>query len=330
MVRNLVLSRVFSLFLLIIASLILTACPGTKPSGRFTLRIVTANVKEQQEGGSERQVAERLYESGSFIDRELQLWTFITANELAADELGGPTEPHRFREKTLDCPFDEVDTELVSINCLVGGLNDADYLVHQKGEVGIIARGQFIDQLQVNGESFISELIGPERAGGIQRRFIASRFRIKSPGRNVLLVSIHLSHGGTDAERKEELEDLIQNIKSMFVPGDLTPILAGDFNCHSWSSGLRAAMYRDFMIATTNKEGWPDHVFIGRPQSFPNNGGVLLPVENTTVKKKPMDRNGKELSDHIYVRVDLEYDPNNQPTFLPPPVTTEGDGCTNP
>lgn len=337
---NLDVSKYLSFSFIFIVVIILTGCrhTRTRTSEYFSLRIVAANVEWMQgDDESDAHISERLHESGKFISREMPFWSIIAANELSSDKTGGGSAPVRFRAKKLDCPYDDTDEKLLSINCLERGLrrlSDTKNLMHQKGELGIVASDMIFEQLPINenGDLYYTKLIGPERAGGIQRRLIASRFRQKRKDKNVLFVSTHLSHAGSSAERKEELKDLIRNIKEIFKPGDLTPILAGDFNCGSWKGGLRRIMHQDFIMALPGPGIPPgvDHVFVGRPQSFPGNGGVLLPKANSFVRRHPTDNQGNSLSDHGYTSADVEYDPDNQPTFLAPPITVSGEGCIKP
>lgn len=298
----------------------------------MSIQVVAANVWQQGDEESDADVAERLYKSGKLIGDKFGFWSFIAANELAGDLTGWALTVRRWRAKALNCPYDESDEKLLSINCLEKGLRrmtDPNHLMHQKGELGIIASNLYFEQLPVNeaGDLEYHKLIGPERTGGIQRRLIASRFKSKTFNKNVLFVSTHLSHAGSPEERQEELRDLIRNIKEIFTPGDLTPILAGDFNCRSWKAGLRRIIYQDFMIV--DEAGSIDNVFIGRPQSFPENGGVLLPKANSVVRLRPYYQ-GTKLSDHEYFSAVVEYDPDNQPTYLAPPEIGTGEGCVKP
>lgn len=297
----------------------------------FGIRVVVANVREQQAGESDFELAARLFLSGKFLYDNYPITTFIAANELSGEKDDGAMPwigPIKFRDKRLYCwPLSSDEKEL-SIDCLNQPLH-SEYITVQKGELGILAHSAFVEHLPLKNSRFVFKYIGPERNGGIQRGFIASRFQFKYFSNNkIMIVSTHLSHAGSDSERLEELEDLVEQIKNLYESGDLTPILAGDLNCATWESMHRDVIYKDFFVATDSTG--IDQILVGRPQSFPGNAGIFLPVSSTTLVLTPTDSEGNALSDHSYVGVDLAFDPNNQPDFLSPPETVSGEGCENP
>jgi hypothetical protein len=119
---------------------------------------------------------------------------------------------------------------------------------------------------------YVLSHIGEKRFTLIYRNVIGVRLRNRLSGIVVPFFSTHLSNTDDADRHREELEDLVAVVRFNYVPGDMPPVIAGDFNCESWSPSTRNIIFADFVEAagTNGVLG----AFVGRPQSFPAAGGV--------------------------------------------------------
>jgi hypothetical protein len=82
-------------------------------------------------------------------------------------------------------------------------------------------------------------------------------------------------------------------VKTRQVPGDMPPIIAGDFNCHAWNQRSRNLIYGDFREAAGMNEVLV--VFVGRPKSFLKAPGIWQTSWPSSSLKAAIDVRGQSL-----------------------------------
>lgn len=148
---------------------------------------------------------------------------------------------------------------------------------HQCGEVAILARRDIFEM--VSRSHFITADIGPSAWGpfdwGARRRYlIGARLQIKGTKYVLPFYSVHLS--ATKRYQKDECLKIIEIVKENWVPGDLTPVVVGDFNFSTKDKEQYEVMNKHFSeVGISYGCDSIEHIWVGREVKFPNNAGAL-------------------------------------------------------
>jgi hypothetical protein len=110
--------------------------------------------------------------------------------------------------------------------CLALHLGTSTSISHRA--LGIVSNDDF---WEIIDDSEVHDWIGEERRTIIHRTVLGARYMNRRSEKVVPVYVVHISNAGTDDERfLDEVEDLVDKIRSWQVPGDLPPVLVGDFN----------------------------------------------------------------------------------------------------
>jgi endonuclease/exonuclease/phosphatase family metal-dependent hydrolase len=125
------------------------------------------------------------------------------------------------------------------------------------------------------------------------RRLIEAVVRHKDHGWTLRFYTTHLSHG---ADQKEQRLDQIDRLREIIAervdPGELPPVVVGDFNFRKEESESYQKMNAHFQLVnelaigclTDGKptEAGIDHIWVGRKTAFPQTTGTFVPLRYHT------------------------------------------------
>jgi len=291
-------------------------------AGRFTVSVTTLNVEERSDTtGAEQSV--RLRELGRRFESLVPFWNFVALQELLATKnQRWPWSPQYMTAKPVPCG--PADAAILPVACFERGIanNPAD-LFHQYGQNGFIA-AQWATSI-VPG-SIRDASIGAPVGDTIQRHITGARFNLRYVNAILPLYSVHLNASVNDMTRyRSELNDLVSKVRGWHRPGDLTPVVAGDFNCSQWTPDVRKLMYNHFVPASEDADAI-DIIWVGRPDSFPGSAGALRRRGRSLRDSSMKDA---DLTDHNLISSVLEFDPATSLQSLPPPAMVNDRGCYN-
>jgi hypothetical protein len=206
-------------------------------------------------------------------------WDLIGLNEAFAHREGdfvfGVGWNIRYVADEIDCR--ETRSTILTTLCFNAHLRNSSMprdWTDQKGEVGIIARSDiFTKTLGGNHRNLSSAASG--LAGRVRRNLLGHRFMIKAQGYVLPFYSTHLT-----GKRVGELDDLLDAMKDWWQPGDLTPVLVGDFNFDSGEPELFARMTNYFTLvgAGEGANNSIEQIWVGKPDKFPGSVGAMRMV----------------------------------------------------
>lgn len=179
-----------------------------------------------------------------------------------------------YSEKNVPCQ--PTNTESLTAPCLASYLtftsgNNINNYSFQLGEVGIVAMGE----LMVPIESKAWRIGNRPLPCKLRRQLVGTRFRINTTGHILPFFSTHI---GPDDMKKKQLEDLVSDIKDWWKPGDLTPVVVGDFNMYkSWDEYNLMSQNFDEVGALFGKDR-TEQIWIGKENSFPGSSGKMKAV----------------------------------------------------
>ncbi|UCE08230.1 MAG: hypothetical protein JSW07_09505, partial [bacterium] len=305
---------------------VLTIIAGTPPPllgqpAGFSIEITTLNVK-MISGESKEETALRMKKIANELKKKVW-WNLIGLQELRA-------KAHQYLPPWIgNIEFTAQDIPCygqmtMPVRCFAAELYGSfETVADQAGEIGFIANSAFFELVP---GSVRSEHIGEKKNDVIWRRVVGARFRHKVTGNIIPFYSTHISNTDDPDRLSSEISDLVAKVRSFHQPGDLTPVIVGDFNCHHWISKHRVAMNEHFMeVSEVNSI---DQTYVGRPQSFPNAVGYLTKKPGTG--RRVSEVYGPGLADHQATTVTLQFNPDQQAEEVPPPVPVPGKGCPQP
>jgi endonuclease/exonuclease/phosphatase family metal-dependent hydrolase len=176
--------------------------------------------------------------------------------------------------------------------------------------------------------SFRNAFIGAELPGIIHRTVMGARFKHRYTDLVVPFFVTHIS--ATDDERRSffEIVELLAAVRSWYVPGDMPPVIVGDFNCATWNAETQAAMLQQFVDVTAGLNEVV-RIYVGRPQAFPAAWPLWQPPAKGDARL--IDVGKPEYTDHntpvATVRASKETVRYNPPRPWVPPSATRG--CPN-
>jgi endonuclease/exonuclease/phosphatase family metal-dependent hydrolase len=103
--------------------------------------------------------------------------------------------------------------------------------------------------------------------------------RDSATGRRLRFYDTHLSHGRQEEQRVEQIRRLIEVVLSRATPGELPPLLAGDFNAGPGSEVWRL-LEQHFTLLHADRV---DAIWAGRPASFPHAAGAYVVAATAVV-----------------------------------------------
>jgi len=290
------------------------------------LAVSTLNVEERQGDDDESSVA-RLRELARRFEQSVgpQTWGLLGLQELHGTRFTFPSvfgqELRGIRVTPKPLPCGNNRQLLFPVECFRQGLTNSS------------ASGQYGMNGYV-GSTLVQMVAGSPRAltfevtqvGGMKRHVVGARFTVLSSGMIVPFYSVHMSNAKNGQVRVfKELVELMAAIHSWQQPGDLTPILAGDFNCTELSSDVRQVIYSSFYPASEDLD-WADIIWVGRPQAFPGSAGALRREGASTVDTSVKDA---LLTDPYIMTSFLRYDAVTSQNPIPVPAPTGDPGCFN-
>jgi hypothetical protein len=119
----------------------------------------------------------------------------------------------------------------------------------------------------------------------------------------------HLSHGNQSAQRKEQMEKIIDAIHGAVNINELPPWIVGDFNWGSESEEAHIMLEKDFSLVFG--EGI-DQIWIGRPEKF-----NCRTINLYLIESKVIDLKSTQLSDHNSPSVKISYGSFKPPWLIP-------------
>jgi hypothetical protein len=166
-------------------------------------------------------------------------------------------------------------------------------------------------------DSFRNSFLGEQRGTYIRRTVMGARFRAKYTGIIVPFYVVHLS-----GYYRKELIDLIEKLHSWHVPGDMPPVVVGDFNCHDWYSGDQQLVLNEFVDVSAGVREVM-RILISRPQHYPNAGVKWGRPQRGDARL--IDLGGKQFTDHSAVSAVLRIDRTESSEASWPPPKAQSD-----
>ena len=166
-------------------------------------------------------------------------------------------------------------------------------------ELGVIAGGDWVIEGNVSwaigkdvlAAEWLTQWFG--KTGG-SRYLQEVALRHLEKGWRLRFYSTHLSHNAGDRnhddERRSQIENIKRTVKSQALPGELPPIVVGDFNFGA--NHAKNTMSSDFSLAHEAYESEIDQIWVGNLAAFPQARGTLSKVGVTTLKLKGESRYG--------------------------------------
>lgn len=209
-------------------------------------------------------------------------------------DLIGINEAHAFKANTKLGGKNKQFQKVQLIQCLANGtfrvymmpcfnahLRDPDGFqdyAYQWGEIGIIAKKDVFLALG----SWKKELIGKDGAflgigNNLHRQVVGRRFIHRASGYIIPFYSTHISGGVKTGIRKEQVKELVETVRANWVPGDLPPIIVGDFNSGGWDRSIWGILRKDFVeLGRRHNPGTDiiDHIWMGKLSRFPDAVGI--------------------------------------------------------
>lgn len=235
-------------------------------------------------------------------------WDLLGVNELPSYRDGGI-----IRQFNLRGPFGHIIGGLLYLTASQHGWSIEQALAdeargsksHQHGEVGVAHRSQRLTRLSV----FEAGDLGYDLNGWFgttERQVAGARYLLtEGDGDGFVLpfFSTHLSTAETKPlNRTKMVGDLIRRVHEWHRPGDLTPVVVGDFNFDRTSKlwDRMAVHFQEISLAPS--EMGIDHVWVGRRQSFPGAIGAV----SWNSRKRQQGFKSPSLSDHPAVYVEVQ------------------------
>jgi hypothetical protein len=215
----------------------------------------------------------RIYNMALLFGREMKArglaWDLAGFSELAHHNALDLNRTIEVADKR-PCQYTEISmyTPECFATTLRGNKAPQDY-TNQFGQMGVMANKESVILLEA-----FSGLLGYAIPGTPHREVVGGRFLLKESGYILPFFSTHIAdHSSTnDMNRHEQVEDLTQKIEAWWKPGDLCPVVVGDFNASYNDPYIYSVMEKDFVELGVGK-GWIDQIWLGKSSSFPGNYG---------------------------------------------------------
>lgn len=221
--------------------------------------------------------AERIRVTGDQIVEDVKAgktsWDILGLNECFAKKtrkIGGIWCDKYYKEKTVPCLV--TNTQSYTASCLSSFLtagfgNNVNNYSFQEGEVGTVANGKLFDVIEekawrIGKRPLLCEL---------RRQVVGTRLRINSTGHILPFFSTHISSDAS--KREDQIRHLIAAIKELWQPGDLTPIVVGDFNYWITQDKWMGAEFDEVGLLFGHDR--TEHIWIGKESSFPGASGAM-------------------------------------------------------
>ncbi|HWC30849.1 MAG TPA: hypothetical protein VG845_12290 [Dehalococcoidia bacterium] len=138
-----------------------------------------------------------------------------------------------------------------------------------RGDVGIVAGPEFEITAHrawlLGRDSWLHDPLSiPYR-----RYLLEGELRHVALGRRLRFYATHLSHGAQESQRARQTERLLSLIQRRAAPGELLPLLAGDFNAIAGSACFRQIETHFELLHADSV----DAIWAGRASSFPSSAG---------------------------------------------------------
>jgi hypothetical protein len=315
-------SKLVPILLLLFAQAHAQTTPST-----FDISVSTLNVEENKDWAEQANII-RLRNLAARVEQSLGSanWGLIGLQELLSNRacLGDVTpQPVCLSGYTLiphPLKCGPNNDWILPADCLRQAMQQASVMA-QFGENGYLGSSARVRLVPASGKSLT---FAATQAGGINRHVMGARFEIV--GTNLILpfYSVHTSNAKNGQERpRKELEEMMKAIHKWQQPGDLTPVLVGDFNCAQLSGRGRQVIYEHFYPASQDVNV-VDVIWVGRPQVFPGSAGALRRIVPSTYDSS-LKRDG--LTDHNLVTSVLHYDSSTSNDAIPVPPLIHDHGC---
>jgi hypothetical protein len=181
-------------------------------------------------------------------------------------------------------PCCESCPEAMTPECLDRDLRNSvgtvDY-AQQYGEIGVVAIAPDVSgSAGFTPRELHHDNFGTKWFGTVRRTVFGGRFSVANTDYILPLYSTHISTGQTsDRNRSDQLDGLVDAIKEWWVPGDLTPVLVGDFNSDTYTHDQWDILRECFTeVGPLFYQTMIENVWIGRLDAFPEASGQLIPI----------------------------------------------------
>ena len=295
----------FRLGLSLLATTTLAAGISDRAIAESSFGVLTINLCDNETcGNSPASYATQIATIADLLKSQLQNrppwhWGLIGLNEALAtrvnDVLGVGWDVH-YRAESIPCV--ETGQTILTTTCFAAHLQEIgttgalNSWTGQRGEVGIVAHSDIFDPpVEVMHARLISAKEG--LLGRVRRDVLGVRLIVKADGYILPFYSTHLT-----GRRSGETRDLINVVLDQWKPGDLTPIVVGDFNFASDETNRFALMSEYFELVGRNSNAGShiEHIWIGKQSKFLGSIGVVrvLGYDHWTAFNNP----AADLSDH--------------------------------
>jgi len=292
---------------------------STGPSSSMTVATLNLEGGGRHLGESEQETAQRYFRIAHqyFMPAE-GLWNLVGLTEL------------RYRRDQPNS-LSHVALESLQFNCGPYAGNTVGYgadcfgkhthAVVAKTDRGLGYNANF--EFELIPDSFRNSHIGEQRATIIHRTVMGARFRARYwDGIVVPFYVVHISSTGDEDRQRAELRDLIDLLHSWYVPGDMPPVVVGDFNCHNWTQSLQQLILNEFADVTAGLNEVM-RILVSRPQHYPS--AALRWQSPHSGDARLHDLGGTAYTDHSAVAATLRVDRTGSSGLSWPPPTAPAD-----
>lgn len=193
---------------------------------------------------------------------------------------------------------------MLAVEALAKKLSDreGEHFFHLSSEQGILGRAGRVENV---GE-WMFRNIGPYLPGALRRCAIGGRIRIDEHDDILPFFVARISPSSANAAlRQAQVMGLIAMVKETWQPGDLTPLVVGQFGFDRDSKTLWEMMSTDFdEITVAHGAGGTDHIWLGKESAFRNARGTL---SISSVTRMPqLNDGGGSLTSHAGLAAEAE------------------------
>lgn len=264
--------------------------PGGDEITQFSFNVMCLNLADKNDPDD---YARRLANVARKVKSDaLHPWEFIGLSECYAQRVASDDEGLHYHKQKIRCELS--GEQCFTAPCFAATLCDGSSIgpyQDQFGECGIIVGGKNWKPVGETMQVLIGSMVD-SLAGHVRRPIIGQKFCHQPTGYVLPFISIHLT-----GEDTTEMKDMISSIKRFWTPGDLLPVVVGDFNSQSWDEDRKDRMKKNFDSAVGEAESNNMRIYVGKPDRFKGSSGHLLASGQEELRdyfSKPL----KDYTDH--------------------------------